>query len=256
MVSEVSEVKAASRLMVDAPVRMFHALFAVCFFGAWLTSESEAWRSLHVTLGYSMIVLLLFRIAYGLFGPQQARLSKLFGRMKGAFGMMSLFGRGGQGEGVGKPQLLGMIQNSSMAAAILVLIVLALLTCLSGYLAWNNAPEWVAELHEEIGEALINFCVIHIALVLLFSLIRRRNLALSMLSGKIAGPGPSIVQHNRLWLALSLLAAVSAFAAYDLQQRPAEALSDHERTQLSQNKYEDAGRGDRRKHEKGHAMSR
>ncbi|MDR2881855.1 MAG: hypothetical protein LBV29_08165, partial [Azoarcus sp.] len=71
------------RLMVDAPIRMFHALFAVCFFGAWITSEWDGWRCLHVTLGYCMAGLLLFRILYGLFGPAQARLHLLFGRLKG-----------------------------------------------------------------------------------------------------------------------------------------------------------------------------
>ena len=33
-----------SRRMVDAPTRMFHALFALCFLGAYVTSEGESMR--------------------------------------------------------------------------------------------------------------------------------------------------------------------------------------------------------------------
>ena len=63
-----------SRLMIDAPTRMFHWLFALSFLGAYLTADGERWRMLHVTLGYTMAGLLVFRVLYGLFGPRQASL--------------------------------------------------------------------------------------------------------------------------------------------------------------------------------------
>ena len=67
-----------TRLMIDAPVRAFHWLFALSFAGAWLTAESERWRDLHVTLGYAFAGLLLFRLVYGLVGPRQARLALMW----------------------------------------------------------------------------------------------------------------------------------------------------------------------------------
>ena len=72
-----------ARLMIDAPVRAFHWLFALSFAGAWLTAESERWRGLHVTLGYAFGGLLLFRLVYGLVGPRQARLALLWHRVSG-----------------------------------------------------------------------------------------------------------------------------------------------------------------------------
>ena len=42
---------APSRRMVDAPTRVFHALFALSFLGAYLSADGEHWRMLHVTLG-------------------------------------------------------------------------------------------------------------------------------------------------------------------------------------------------------------
>jgi cytochrome b len=224
-----SESDSSGRLMVDAPVRMFHALFAVCFFGAWLTSEWDRWRCLHVVLGYSMAGLLLFRVVYGLFGPPQARLRLLLGRLKGLLGMASFIKTGEPRlEGnTNRVSLLGTLQNISMAATILAVIVLMAVTGMSGYLAWNDAPKWVEELHEACGEALITLGIVHIALVLGFSLLRKRNLALTMLTGKIAGPGPSLVQNNRAWLALMMLITVCAFSAYEFQQMPGKFSADH-----------------------------
>src|SRR5690349_2050321 len=56
---------ARGRRVTDAPTRMFHWLFALSFAGGWLTAESEHWRALHVTLGYTMAGLLGFRLVYG-----------------------------------------------------------------------------------------------------------------------------------------------------------------------------------------------
>ena len=57
----------------DAPVRVFHWLMVLCFAGAWLTAESERWRLVHVTLGYSMAGLVVFRLVWGLIGTRHAR---------------------------------------------------------------------------------------------------------------------------------------------------------------------------------------
>ena len=71
-----------SRRTVDAPTRMFHWLFALSFLGAYLTSDGERWRMLHITLGYTMAGLLAFRVLYGLWGPPQARLSLMLRKLK------------------------------------------------------------------------------------------------------------------------------------------------------------------------------
>ena len=72
------------RLVTDAPTRMFHWLFALSFVGAYLTADGEHWRLLHVTLGYTMAGLLLFRLLYGVFGPRQASLGLMWRKLAGA----------------------------------------------------------------------------------------------------------------------------------------------------------------------------
>src|SRR5665213_275314 len=51
-------------LVWDAPVRVFHWLMVFSFAGAYLTAESERWRLLHVSLGYTMAGLVAFRIVW------------------------------------------------------------------------------------------------------------------------------------------------------------------------------------------------
>ena len=74
---------APTRRVTDAPTRMFHWLFALCFVGAYATADGERWRLLHVTLGYTLAGLLGFRVLYGLVGPQHARLSLLWRKVNG-----------------------------------------------------------------------------------------------------------------------------------------------------------------------------
>ena len=59
-------------LVWDLPVRVFHWLLALSFAGAWITAESERWRLLHVTLGYTLGGLLAFRVLWGLVGTRHA----------------------------------------------------------------------------------------------------------------------------------------------------------------------------------------
>ena len=64
----------------DWPVRVFHILLALSFAGAWLTAESETWRLVHITLGYTMAGLIGFvglivpHVMRGLIGPDHRRL--------------------------------------------------------------------------------------------------------------------------------------------------------------------------------------
>jgi cytochrome b len=215
---------ARGRLVTDAPTRMFHWLFALSFVGAYLTADGERWRALHVTLGYTLAGLLALRVLYGLFGPRQARLAPLFRRLGGA---ASWWRQATQALGQGAWQRVNARQgvNLVMALALASLLVLAVPLTLSGYgtyAEWGDVlgGDWLEELHEFLGEALLAVALAHVALIAGLSLQRRRNQALPMLTGRVDGAGPDLVQHNRAWLAALLLAAAAAFIAWQWQQSP------------------------------------
>ena len=215
---------ARTRRVVDAPVRMFHALFALSFLGAYLTAESERWRALHVTLGYTLAGLLAFRVVYGLIGPRPAGLALLWRKLGGArawWGSM----RAGLAE-----RRLGTLpwrqgQNLLMALAVFSLIVLALPLTLSGIAGYNEwggsrAADALEELHEFFGNAMLAVVLVHVSLVALLSVLRRRNMALPMLTGRVVGAGPDLVPRPRAGLAALVLGAVLAFGAWQWQSTP------------------------------------
>lgn len=209
----------ARRRVVDAPTRMFHWLFALSFAGAYLTAEGERWRALHVTLGYTLAGLLAFRLLYGLFGPRQARLAPLLRRLAAApawWRALAAAVRRGTFEGVNTRQG----QNLATALAVALLLSLALPLAISGYGVFNDWGDWLEEVHEFFGEAMLAVVLAHIALIAATSALRRSNQALPMLTGCTPGAGPDLVQRNRAWLAALLLIAVLAFVGWDMRRAP------------------------------------
>ena len=205
------------RRVTDAPTRMFHWLFALCFVGAYLTSEGESLRALHVTLGYTLAGLLAFRVLYGLFGPRQARLSVLANKISAPLLWLRQLPQAlARGQVNWQP---GIQLVMALAMAGMLLIVLPITA--SGYVMFNDlGGEWVEELHEVAGNAFLRLVLGHLALLLALSLARRKNLAMPMLTGRTPGKGPDLVRSNRAWLALLILVAALAYGSWEWQQAP------------------------------------
>ncbi|MEZ5701044.1 MAG: cytochrome b/b6 domain-containing protein [Burkholderiaceae bacterium] len=209
------------RLVTDAPTRMFHWLFALSFLGAYLTAEGERWRMLHVTLGYTMAGLLVFRVLYGLMGPRQAGLGLMWRKLSGLPAWLASLRKARSLSDV--PWRQG--QNLLMALAVVALLALVVPLTLTGYATFNDwgdvlGGEALEALHEFLGNTLLLVVLAHVALVIGLSLLRRKNQALPMLTGRLPGPGPDLVKHNRVWLAWLLLAAVLAYGGWEWQQSP------------------------------------
>ncbi|WP_158253709.1 cytochrome b/b6 domain-containing protein [Chromobacterium alticapitis] len=201
-----------TRRVIDAPIRMFHCLSSLAFAGAWLTAESEHWRALHITLGYTLAGLLLFRLLYGLLGPRQARLSNWLKRVAPLSGL--LFWRERQ---QGLTQCLKPLQQGLMALLVVLLWLNIIPLTLSGYFSNLDGPEWIAESHELMANLMLALIALHLGLVLLGSLLRRQNLIRPMLTGRVPGRGPDLAKHNHAWLAMLILIAAVCFVTYSWQ---------------------------------------
>ena len=213
-----------TRRIVDAPTRVFHWLFALSFLGAYLTADGERFRLLHVTLGYTLAGLLTFRVLYGIWGPPQARLSLMLRKLAaGPRWLKSLATTASDGSLAGINWRQG--QNLLMALAVVALLVLVLPLTLSGYATFNEwgdflGGDWIEELHEAMGEAFLAVVLAHLALIAGLSILRRKNLAQPMLSGRTEGSGPDLARNNHLLLASLVLVAVLAYWAWEWQQSP------------------------------------
>ncbi|MFO1296120.1 MAG: cytochrome b/b6 domain-containing protein [Rubrivivax sp.] len=229
---------AARRWVTDAPTRMFHALFAVSFALAWITGDSEQWRALHVTLGYTMAGLLAFRVVYGFVGPRPARWSSLARRLAGWPSWLRTVTAGLRRGGTAVPWRQG--QNLLMAAAMAALMLLLAPLALSGYATYaewggrigSSAGEWLEEVHEAFANVMLALVLLHVGLIALMSIVRRQNQARPMLSGRVPGAGRTWCRHSgggspaRCWwrcsprcLAVERVAERAAAAAFGRRRR-------------------------------------
>lgn len=163
-------------LVWDFPTRAFHWLLALSFVGAFLTAESERYRDVHVMLGYTMLGLVAFRLVWGLVGSRYARFwSFAFGPRSVLSYLKSLF--------TGSPQhYLG--HNPAGSWAIYALLALSVLAGASGYAAYNDiGGHWMEDVHEALANTFLGVVFVHLAGVLMSSMLHRENLVRSMLSG-------------------------------------------------------------------------
>lgn len=208
-----SSPQGASKITVwDLPTRIFHWSLALSFAGAFITAEADGWGGVHVMLGYTLLGLLVFRLLWGFVGSRYARFSSFVtGPAKIKAYLASLLARQPQHH-VG--------HNPAGALAIFAMLGLGLLISLSGLAAVNElgGAAWshsLEEWHEGAANVMLAVVVIHIAGVLLSSLLHRENLVGAMLSGNKRGKTEDgIGSRYRLVGAALLLAIIAAWAAW------------------------------------------
>lgn len=188
----------------DAPTRVFHWLFVFCFAGAYLTSESERWSLVHITLGYSLGGLIAFRLVWGFVGTRYARFTSF---VQGPAAVV----RYAKSMASGKPQhFVG--HNPVGAVAIVLLMLSGIAIVATGYAAFNEiGGEWVAELHEVSSHIMLILVGIHIVGVIVASRLHRENLARAMVTGNKQGSASEGISRVWVSVAVLLLAAVLAF---------------------------------------------
>ncbi len=193
-------------LVWDAPVRVFHWLMVLCFAGAYLTAESERWRLLHVTLGYSMAGLVGFRLLWGVVGTRPARFASFVrGPAAVARYLRALL--------AGRPEH-HTGHNPAGALAIVALLAGTAVVVASGWATLNGlGGHALEELHEGAANTLLALVGLHMAGVLLASWLHRENLVGAMFSGRKAAPAQEGARRPWRGVAALLLAGVLGFWA-------------------------------------------
>jgi len=198
----------------DAPVRVFHWLMVLSFVGAYLTADSERWRLVHNTLGYTMAGLVALRLLWGLIGTRHARFTQFVRGPRAVRRYLTSMLRGKPAHHAG--------HNPAGALAIVALLGLTLLVALAGWASDASiGPRWLEKLHEPAVHGMLGVVLLHLGGVLVGSWLHRENLVAAMFTGrKLATPAEAI---HRAWrgVAALLLAAVLAFWWQQWQSRPA-----------------------------------
>lgn len=207
---------ATGRVLVwDIPVRLFHWLMVLSFAGAYLSAESERWRLLHVTLGYTLAGLVIFRILWGFVGTRYARFSNFVRGPKAVARYVGTL--------LHKQPEHHTGHNPAGALAILGILGLALLVAVSGWAVYNDVGgDWFEEAHEFAANAMLAIVGIHIAGVLVSSWMHRENLIGAMFSGRKTGqPNDGI---RRSWWSVAGVMLVLVLGFWWLQWNSAAPL--------------------------------
>lgn len=189
-------------LVWDWPVRLGHWLQAGGFILAWLTAESETFRLVHVVAGSIVLGVASFRLVWGLVGSRHARFAdfvrgprQVWRYLSSLFAMQPEHHTG---------------HNPAGGWAILLLLNLAILTGMAGWLLYNElGGDWLEDLHEGLASALLAVVVVHLAGVLVGSLVHGENLVLAMLTGRKQGEPAEALGSARPLAAVLLVAWVS-----------------------------------------------
>jgi cytochrome b len=174
----------------DPFVRIFHWGLVLAFAVAYLTEEDIL--SIHTLAGYVVLGLLSLRLVWGFIGPRYAR----FSDFTYSFSSIRKFLK--DTLNFRAKRYLG--HNPAGGAMILLLIASLILTSFTGLAIYavaeqagplagilTNTSEFMEEALEETHEFFANFTLflvfIHIAGVIIESLLHRENLAKSMVTG-------------------------------------------------------------------------
>jgi len=189
---------APSRRIVEMPMRVFHSLMALSFTGAYLTAEIERFRLLHVSLGYTLFGLVIFRLIWGFLGPRQSRLTGTWRKLTAI-------------------QNLRQLMNASMAATALLTLSIALFITASGYVFYSEmAGEWMGEIHEFFGNFMLALVLVHLVLIGILKVTQHSQDIRPMWSGRKAGVGPDLAKSNHVTVASLLSLCVIAFLWFQL----------------------------------------
>lgn len=175
----------------DPIVRVFHWALVVAFTAAYLTGEE--WLALHVYAGYAILGLIAFRVVWGFIGTRHARFSDFIVSPRRALlyvrDVALLRGR----------RYIG--HNPAGGFMILLLLVSLLVTAFTGLAVYaadqqagplagllGGAGEDWEDVLEEAHEFFANFTLmlvfVHVAGVLVESLLHHENLVRAMITGR------------------------------------------------------------------------
>lgn len=186
----------------DSPIFVTHWLLALCFVGAILTQESEKFRLIHVTLGYTMLGIVGFRLIWGFIGSKYARFTTIKPRFLRVRENIQAILSGNKEFSIGL--------NAIGFVAAYLLMGLVLLVSASGYLVFNEiGPELISEIHELVGNLLIAVVVVHVGSILLNAIYQRLQKSNAEVVTKIGVLAQSARPHK--WVTIIIVLMVIYF---------------------------------------------
>lgn len=186
-------------LVWDIPTRLFHWLFAAAFTVAYLAGEEDSLLPLHVFAGLLILLLIAFRLAWGLIGSRYARFTSFLFSPLAAVRYVFEEIRGTARRFIG--------HNPAGSWAIYALLLLGAAASITGLMTLISGESF-KEAHEVLANAMLLLVIVHIIGVVAGSLVHKEHLAKSMVNGYKEGNTEDGIRSPRYLGAVVLLALV------------------------------------------------
>lgn len=206
-----SQRKKATRVW-DLPTRVFHWTLVMMFAFAFLTSDDDHWALLHVTAGYTIGGLLIFRVIWGFTGTRYARFSDFLKRPSEVIYYLRKLVQGDDHACAG--------HNPAGGVSILLLLLSGLGATLSGILIYEDVDlPMLEEIHEGGSNLMLLLVALHILGVGVSSFVHRQNLVASMITGMKPQHTDAISVSSYRKLGILLGLGVIAFWVWSLKDK-------------------------------------
>jgi cytochrome b len=207
----------------DLPTRAFHWLIVCCLPLAWWSGETDNY-DIHQWLGYTVIVLVISRVAWGVMGSRHSRFTDfVVGPVK-----VLAYMRGQGADSAGHNPLGGW--------SVLVLLLLLLIQAISGlfnsddvlfsgplyYAASTGFRDTMGQVHEIAFYVLLALVCLHIIVVMYHQLRHREKLLQAMISGSAPGREGTATPVS-WWWAVVVVLVVALGLWWGLEQAPQPA---------------------------------
>ena len=203
---------ADKKLIWDLPVRLIHWLLVILIAWSWYAVEINDDLETHMLLGYCILTLIIFRIAWGVVGTRYARFGSFIFSLREILNSGRKFFSRQYGNYAGHNPLGGV-------SVVILLFLLALQTTTGlfsndeeyyfGPLSDNVSPHAASiltEIHHVNFNVLLGFIILHVASVLFYLVYKKENLVRPMFTGRKPDPLNSFepISGSRLIVAVIL----------------------------------------------------
>ncbi len=210
----------------DAPTRLFHWAIVVLVALAYASISLGA-VSLHLAVGYAVLTLLLFRLAWGIVGSETARFRALLRSPAAGLRQLARIGKAAPDNEVGHNAACGW-----MTLLLLLLLAAETVTGLcaaapgagpAGPLARHvgqQAAGLLSRLHAgPLQQALLAAIALHLLAVVAYATLKRQNLLRPMITGKKMLPAATRAPRMAPAVLAWLIVVVAAIAVWLLATR-------------------------------------
>jgi cytochrome b len=227
---------AAERQVWDLPVRLFHWTLVTAIIAAFATNRlGVSYFKYHVWCGYTVIVLVLFRIVWGFVGTRHAQfLNFVRGPIETLrYALAILRGEGRHYAG----------HNPLGAWMVLVLLSALAVQAISGLFGndeiFNFGPLygyvskdlslWLTSLHRQLFYWILAAAALHVLAVIAHHVFKREKLVKAMITGRKPQQSladSDVISSSRLWLAVLIIIGLSFGLASIVKHAPAPVEDD------------------------------